>query len=78
MRMNPKALKVIQATKMEFLLITPKGKVYTFHIRSVAETYQQAYGGTLTSDAITSTKECQTPVEVDQSGQVFRKSLTIH
>jgi hypothetical protein len=63
---------------MEFLLITPKGKVYTFHIRSVAETYQQAYGGTLTSDAITSTKECQASIEVDQSGQVFRKSLTIH
>jgi hypothetical protein len=76
--MNPKVPKAILETKMEFLLITPKGKVYTFHIRSVAETYQKAYGGTLTSDAITSTKECQAPVEVDQSGQVFRKSLTIH
>jgi len=76
--MNPKVPKVILETKMEFLLITPKGKVYTFHIRSVAETYQLAYGGTLTDHSITSTKECQAPIEVDQSGQVFRKSLTIH
>jgi hypothetical protein len=76
--MNPKVPKVILATKMEFLLITPKGKVYTFHIRSVAETYQQAYGGTLTDHSITTKATCQASIEVDQSGQVFRKSLTIH
>ena len=60
---------------MEFLLITPKGKVYTFHIRSVAETYQRAFGGTLTSECSTSKEECQPPTVVDLQGQVFRKSL---
>ena len=32
---------------MEFTLITGKGKVYTFFIKAVAETYQQVYGGTI-------------------------------
>ena len=30
---------------MKYTLITSKGKVYTFFIQSVANTYQQAYGG---------------------------------
>ena len=37
---------------MKFTLITPTGRVYTFHIQAVAETYQQAYGGTLISDQL--------------------------
>ena len=73
--MNPKVPKAILETKMEFLLITPKGKVYTFHIRSVAETYQRAYGGTLTSECSTSTEECQGLQVVDLQGQVSEKSL---
>lgn len=34
---------------MKFTLITPTGKLYTFFVQAVAETYQQAYGGTLIS-----------------------------
>jgi len=37
---------------MQFTLITPKGKVYTFYIKSVAETYQQAYGGTIITNGV--------------------------
>ena len=43
---------------MKFTLITAKGKVYTFFINAVAETYQQAYGGTLITGSIL-TKETQ-------------------
>ena len=32
---------------MQYTLITKTGKVYTFYVLAVAETYQQAYGGTL-------------------------------
>jgi hypothetical protein len=32
---------------MQYTLITSNGKVYTFYIRTVAETYQQAYGGVI-------------------------------
>lgn len=32
---------------MKYTLITSKGKVLTFYLKSVAETYQQAYGGQL-------------------------------
>jgi hypothetical protein len=32
---------------MNFTLITPTGKVYTFFLLAVAKTYQVAYGGTL-------------------------------
>jgi hypothetical protein len=32
---------------MKYTLITKTGKVYTFYVRAVAETYQQAYGGQL-------------------------------
>ena len=30
---------------MKYTLITSKGKVYTFFLKTVAVTYQQAYGG---------------------------------
>jgi hypothetical protein len=32
---------------MKYTLITKQGKVLTFYVRAVAETYQQAYGGQL-------------------------------
>lgn len=32
---------------MKYTLITPTGKIYTFYILGLAETYQRAYGGTL-------------------------------
>jgi hypothetical protein len=39
---------------MNYTLITPTGKVYTFFIKSVAETYQSAYGGTLIDNRVLS------------------------
>lgn len=41
---------------MKFTLITSKGKVYTFFIKAVAETYQQAYGGTVITASILTEK----------------------
>jgi len=42
---------------MQYTLITPKGKVYTFFILTVAQTYQQAYGGTVvTNDVLVDAK----------------------
>ena len=39
---------------MKFTLITGYGRIYTFDIKAVAETFQQAYGGTLfTNDILT-------------------------
>jgi hypothetical protein len=32
---------------MNYTLITESGRVYTFFVLALAETYQQAYGGTL-------------------------------
>lgn len=32
---------------MNYTLITSKGKVYTFYIKELAQTYQQAFGGVL-------------------------------
>jgi hypothetical protein len=40
---------------MKFTLITPTGKVYTFYIQSVAETFQNAYGGVLVTDSVLET-----------------------
>lgn len=37
---------------MKYTLVTGKGKVYTFFIKAVAETYQQAYGGTIITNKI--------------------------
>jgi hypothetical protein len=37
---------------MQYTLITATGKLYTFYLRAVAETYQQAYGGTIVTDAV--------------------------
>ena len=43
---------------MNFTLITGNGKVFTFYVKAVAETFQQAYGGTLFTGSIL-TKETQ-------------------
>ena len=38
---------------MKYTLITKTGKLYTFYVLAVAETYLQAYGGTLvTADCL--------------------------
>ena len=39
---------------MKYTLIARNGKVFTFFLKTVAETFQQAYGGTLiTADILT-------------------------
>jgi hypothetical protein len=37
---------------MPYTLITPVGRVYTFYIEAVAQTYQQAYGGIIVTAAV--------------------------
>jgi len=37
---------------MKFTLVTSNGKVLTFFIKAVAETYQKAYGGTIITNDI--------------------------
>ena len=37
---------------MKYTLITSNGKVYTFFLQVVALTFQQAYGGTLVTNAV--------------------------
>lgn len=37
---------------MKYLLILKSGKIMNFYVKSVAETYQIAYGGTLVTDEI--------------------------
>jgi hypothetical protein len=44
---------------MKFTLITTNGKVLTFFVKAVAETFQQAYGGNLFTNEILNTKETQ-------------------
>lgn len=40
---------------MKYTLITSKGKVYTFFIKAVADTYAQAFGGTVITEEILKT-----------------------
>ena len=42
---------------MQYSLITATGKLYTFFVLAVAETYQQAYGGTLFDKSVVQTAE---------------------
>jgi hypothetical protein len=37
---------------MKYTLITPTGKIYTFHIQALAQTYLGAYGGTLVDASV--------------------------
>jgi hypothetical protein len=45
---------------MQYTLITATGKLYTFFVLAVAETYQQAYGGTIVTKDILVDKVVQT------------------
>jgi hypothetical protein len=45
---------------MKYTLITKQGKVYTFFVLAVAETYQQAYGGTIVTKDVLVDKIAQT------------------
>ena len=41
---------------MKFTLITPTGRVYTFYVQALAETYLRAYGGQIfTADILVDT-----------------------
>jgi hypothetical protein len=42
---------------MQYTLITAKGKLYTFFVLAVAQTYLQAYGGTLFDNSVVQTAE---------------------
>lgn len=53
---------------MQYMLITPKCKVYIFRVYNLALTYQMAYGGTI---SVVSTQQ-----KTDRIGQVSKKSLT--
>jgi len=44
---------------MKFTLITGNGKVFTFFVKSLAEMFQQAYGGKIITDNILTQKENQ-------------------
>ena len=35
---------------MRYILITPRGRVYTFYLQGMAETYQRAYGGVVVQE----------------------------
>jgi hypothetical protein len=37
---------------MNYTLITKTGKVYTFYIKALADSYQQAYGGVVITQQI--------------------------
>ena len=45
---------------MSYTLITKQGKVYTFYVKTLAEQYQQAYGGQLITADILVDKVAQT------------------
>jgi hypothetical protein len=49
----------IQSKKepMKYTLITSNGKVYTFFIKTVAEQFQQAYGGVVFTQQVLETAE---------------------
>ena len=47
---------------MQYTLITPTGKVYTFFLKAVADTYQKAYGGVVISQQILVDQNSQTVV----------------
>ena len=47
---------------MKYTLITASGKVYTFYVQALAETYQQAYGGVIVTGNILVDKIAQTAI----------------
>ena len=42
---------------MQYTLITATGKLYTFYVLAVAQTYLQAYGGTLFDNSVVQNAE---------------------
>ena len=42
---------------MQYTLVTKTGKIYTFYVKALAETYQQAYGGVVFSQQVLQTVE---------------------
>lgn len=42
---------------MQYTLVTETGKIYTFYLKVLAETYQQAYGGVVFSQQVLETVE---------------------
>lgn len=42
---------------MQYTLITAKGKVYTFFLKAVADTYQQAFGGVVFTQQVLETAD---------------------
>jgi len=42
---------------MQYTLISSNGKVYTFYLLAVAETYQQAYGGVVITQQVLDTQK---------------------
>ena len=48
---------------MKYTLISPKGRIFTFFLKEVAETFQAAYGGTLIDAGILTVKEPVAVVE---------------
>jgi hypothetical protein len=45
---------------MKYTLITASGKLYTFYVKALAETYLSAYGGQLITDDILVDNPAQT------------------
>lgn len=43
---------VVRKVDMQYTLITSRGKVYTFFLKSVADTYAQAYGGVVITQQV--------------------------
>jgi hypothetical protein len=42
---------------MQYTLITKTGRVYTFYLLAVAQTFQRAYGGTLIDNSVVQQSE---------------------
>jgi len=47
---------------MKYTLITPKGQIFQFFLKAVAEQFLQAYGGTIITAEILVDKTSQTAV----------------
>jgi hypothetical protein len=42
---------------VKYTLITKTGRIYTFYIQALAQTFQAAYGGTLITDTVVEAAE---------------------
>lgn len=48
---------------MNYTLVTPQGRIYTFYIEATALCYQQAYGGVVFSRQILEVENVKDPVQ---------------